>query len=268
MIDFSWLDCIEIAIITISFYGISLWLYRDERHNLLGYFYGLCMFGLLTLFFPMPVIHMILINGWPVIAVLFIIMHQETLQKNCISLTRAKPEHVTTDNFIDALLRACLQAKNNNKHVVCIIEGNDKLSDLLDASLFINAPFNEALFSALMMSVSYDFNKMVWLTGGGVLKALNASWRRVPDLVWHNDQAHIAEWKQNALLFSAKADALILGLSSGGFGFFDAVIRGKLLEQLNVSQVQQLIQQYHIQVKEYAHISLTQGKSYDQKSGI
>ena len=57
--------------------------------------------------------------------IIFIILHQETLQKNFIVLNRAKNDQETLSWF-DEFVRACLRALNSDKEIICVIERSNR----------------------------------------------------------------------------------------------------------------------------------------------
>jgi len=77
-----------------------------------------------------------------------------------------------------------------------------------------NAELHNATFDLLITSNIFNEKKLVWLNDHGTLRGLNASWNILHDEYWNTvDTAEIPAWQQDALFFTAKTDAIILGIN-------------------------------------------------------
>src|SRR3989339_2165089 len=88
---FSWLDCVEILFFTFIIFKFSRWLRQDQRSNLLGYFYLGATGLLLAHLFDLEAIKQFYQISWPIMLMIFIIIHQKSLQKNFVAARTLNP---------------------------------------------------------------------------------------------------------------------------------------------------------------------------------
>lgn len=240
-----WHDLIEIAFFSTVIYYFSLWLIGDKQKELLFYFYGYCAATIAAFTFNLPAIASLLFIGSPVITVIFIMLHQETLQRNFITLKNIIPaQKMHTENWIELLIRSCVMAMNNNKELLCVVEQKDSLSHLLRSSFYIDAPLHKGLLDILIESETFESKKIIWIGQNGVLRAINAEWI-IPntDPLIAYDHNEISSWKQEAGLISHKTDALIFKTCPDS-RLFDVIVQEKHIEQLNTSMMIKLMKKY------------------------
>ena len=127
-----WRDPLEILFFITIFYFFSLWLKKDRQKNLLFYFYCYCCVIIIAFYAQLPTLSTMLFLSAPVALMLFILVHQETLQKNFISLKNASAPKILPTDWLEELLRTCLVAINNNKEVLCVIEHRNNLETFLE----------------------------------------------------------------------------------------------------------------------------------------
>ena len=93
-----------------------------------------------------PVLRFILFIFAPAIAMLFIILHQETLQKNFITLSNPPVPFKDQSTWIDELIKCTFTALNKHKDIILILERNDPLKNLIHAPYFIYAELKKDVF--------------------------------------------------------------------------------------------------------------------------
>jgi len=241
---FNWHDAIEITFFSAVIYYFSRWLIGDKQKNLLFAFYGYCIALITAFHFNFPSIATLLFVGAPIVTVIFIMLHKETLQRNFITLKNIIPaQENTQEHWLESLMRSCLIAMNNNKELLCVIEQKDSLVELLDAPFFIDAPLNKGLLDLLLENSSFEPKKIVWITQSGLLRAINAEWKLAGQELQFSMPGTIPTWKQEASLISSKTDAIIFKASADQ-RLFDVIVQDKHFEQLNTSTMIKLIKKY------------------------
>ncbi len=86
----NWRDCLEIIFFASLFYYLTLWLKKDKTKNLLPYFYGYCLITFCAYMLELTTVTSLLFLFTPAAVMLFILMHQDTLQRNIVAL-----KHIT-----------------------------------------------------------------------------------------------------------------------------------------------------------------------------
>lgn len=238
----NWHDTIEILFFATLIYYFSQWLINDTQKNLLFYFYGYCITLITAFYGNIPTIATLLFIGSPVALIIFIILHQKTLQRNFITLKNILPSISQKEDWVESLIRCSLIAMNNNKEFLCVIERKDSLLDLINTAFFIDTPLNKGLLNLLLENNSIDTDKLVWITQTGSLRAINAQWKLNEDnlLCIKN---RFPSWKQEAAFISSKTDAIILKATPKN-RLFDVIVQEKQFEQISTAMVIKLIKKY------------------------
>lgn len=226
----TWRAIVEIFFFSTLFYQISLWLKKDRHLNLLGYWYGYCMVGLIAHTLQLNTISSVLFLFAPTIIMLFLMMHQEQLQKNFVALRSLAPARTPTADWVEQLVRSSLVAINNNKSLVCVIERNDSLQDFLTTSCIFNAELHGSTFDTLITSNIFSDKKLVWINDHGTLRGINASWDLGLEGAWHAT-ADMPAWQQDALFFTRKTDAIVIGIMTSNRSF-TIIARGQRYEHI------------------------------------
>lgn len=163
---------------------------------------------------------------------LFLMMHQEQLQRNFVALRRLTPARAPSADWLEQLLRSCIVAVNNNKALICVIERNDSLQDFLNAPFMFNAELHNATFDMLVSSTIYNDKKLVWLNDRGTLRGLNATWNIADNELLHpQDTILLPAWQQDALFFTNRTDAIVLGINRENRNF-TIITRSKRFEHI------------------------------------
>lgn len=230
-------DVIEIIFFSTICYYIQLWLKKDTERNLLFAFYLYCASFFVAHYAHLPVIRHILFLASPVIAILFIILHQETLQKNFVKLAKGKLPLNETSHWIDELIKCCLTALNRHKEIILIIERNDPLKSIIHAPYFIYAELKKDVFDILLEKHIAHNDYMIWINQQGKLVAISATWRTQLDEAWMSNETKIMNtWKQQALFITAKTDTLLFKVNPLTRSF-DLIMQGKITEGVRAEQL-------------------------------
>ncbi len=237
-------DAVEILFFSTIIYYILLWLKKDTERNLMLGFYVYCAVFFGAYFADLPVIRFTLFLSSPVIALLFIIFHQETLQKQYVKIAKNTVPHHDTNPWVDELIKSCLMALNRHKEIMLVIERADLLKTLIHAPYFIYAELKRDVFDILLEKQIPGNDHMIWINQQGKLVAINASWRTHIDETWVSSEvAHLHPWKQHALFITAKTDALIFKVNPLTRNF-DLVIQGKIMQGITAEQLSVLMKKH------------------------
>lgn len=240
----SWRDLLEIILLSSVVYGFMRWLAKDQQKNLVFWFYcytalvfGCSMLNLQTL-------HTLFFITSPIALLLFLMLHQQTLQKNFITLTSLSPEALPTSHWLEELIQGCLHALNKNRDVFCIIERSDALDQFLSTNCVFNAEITRELLELLTAKIDYQGALVLWVTHTGKLHAINPTWRATIDEIWVADDVKaLHKWKQDALLMTEKSDALMFTLSPTN-RLCTLVMEGKMIPDLSAHHAFALLKNY------------------------
>ena len=207
-----WKDYVEIALFTLPFFLFSLWLQQDKTKPLLLYFYGYCTVYAITLLSGFSSVSDALLVSSPFALICFIIIHQQILQKNFVSLVALKePESSHTSSaWPELLVRAMLSYANHQKSLVMVIEKKDALMSLLEYPFILESPLSENLLSHFTQASLFDPNHFSWIRSNGKLAALNCSWKKNSLDQWLTQTEQKEQWLHDALFYASKTDALFL----------------------------------------------------------
>jgi len=227
-----WQDACEIAFFSCVFYFVALWLKKDHTHNLLLYFYGLISLYASSYILNLNSVFYILTCTWPILATLFIIVHQVTLQRNFVALRHNTYTHDTPCLlWLEILIANSLQLLNRNIPVFCIIERHDSVKELVQTSLTINAPLNRELLNFIYANSSADNNLMIWVSSNGYIKALNCTWK---------EEIADTHWTSNTVMHTQHTD-IIAFCSNPTSNTFTAIIEGNVLSDITGFQLHTLL---------------------------
>ncbi len=233
----SWRDFIEIGALSTAFYYSALWLKKDRQKNLLPYFYGYVTLIIVCHFGELNTLTSFLFIFSPAVAMLFMLMHQELLQRNLVML-----KNITTHpspscpDWLASIMKATLSMLAENKDIILLIEHTDAMNPFLQLSDTFEAPITDGLISLLFQKL-YTPSRMCWLTSSGMIRGINVSFKAS----WHPTAYHTkTAWIDDAVAYTAKADALIIFANAQLHNY--AVAHSGIIRQgLSMEQAHQLI---------------------------
>lgn len=238
---FNWQDALEILFFGIVLFYITQWLRYDRQQPLVAYFYGYLTITFSSYFLGLFSIGYALCVFAPAVAAVFILIHQNTLQRNYVALRNLTPRKQShADNWIELLVRGCLVAMNNKKPVMCVIEQRDSLSQFIWAPFILNSYVQPGLIELLLQNPSYDSNTFLWLNHEGILHALSCTWQQ-----YGQEQSLAQNWQEDALLFTSKTDAVVM-YADPNTHTFSIIAQDKLIEQISAPQAVRIIHSYVI----------------------
>lgn len=245
-----WADMAEILFFSWIIYGASCWLKKDRQKPLLLYFYGYCILLFGAYYAQLSTMSTFLFWATPGACMLFILMHQDTLQKNSIALKKHVPAQRTAqEDWLEALFRSCLVALNKkNMPISGVIEHTDSLHQFLTTPFALQVPLQEQLLDLLFVSSSYDSAKLIWLSAPAHLCGINASWKTVLEKEWLSPEVgQLTPHLQNALFFTTKTDAVFFSLAPET-RTVNLVIQGKIYEKISAQHALMILKKYFRQI--------------------
>jgi len=216
---FSWYDLIEITFFSLLIYSFIRWLRHDRKSNLLSYFYLGSAGFIIAYMFDLQAIISFYQLGWPMMLILFIILHQKSLQKNYIAARTLTPEKCSkTTNWLTHVMSAAFKSLQHKKDLIFVIEGNDSLDEFINKPITINSWIQQELLDLIVESPLTKPNTIILITQYGKLLAFNCSWHNKIEPLWlepsrkHHENYEI--WEQEALYWTAHLDMLVFHVSS------------------------------------------------------
>lgn len=237
----TWRDIIEIIFFSTVIYYFTQWLGYDTKKNLVLPFYVYC--GLLLGSYALGISGITTVLLWcaPLVATIFIVVHQTTLQKNFITLTAQNSQEPAqpTATWIEEVVRASLLAVNKNKNLIYIIERTQSLHNYIQASYTMHALCSAALINTVVEQSQHNPIQL-WLTKSGTLMACNVQWSIGEDMLTLSN--NVPQWLADALVATAKSDAVVLHCSSST-RLFTLVAGGKQITNLAPAHIPTLLHQ-------------------------
>ncbi len=234
---FTWRDGIELICFSAAIYYCSLWLQQDRQKNLLGYFYSYVLILFFAYNLPLESLYHVLILFSPMLCMALMLIHQKTLQKNFVGLRNVIPSHDANQEWLELIMQTALININHNKELFFVLEHTDSLQDLLVTPLPLHAEIKKGFLDLLVESNSFKQSTMIWLNSRGVLLGLNTEWKIAKEFYLTETQS---SWKEEAIFFTAKTDALIIKTNPTQRSF-DLSISGKLFENTSADKALFLI---------------------------
>lgn len=172
---------------------------------------------------------------------LFVLIHQETLQKNFIALVPITPARPAQSEWLDIMMQTCVTCMNNQQDIICIIERSQALDTLLHTALPVRTDMSKELLNLFLTSPLFDPTTMLWLNTNGMVLGINTLFNKIPDELITSDSA--VSWKQQALFFTTKTDALLLKINARQ-RTLDIIVQGKEYGALTTRTALHLLRKY------------------------
>jgi len=245
---FRWFDFLEIALLTGIIYRFCIWLKHDRTSFLLGYFYVGCFIFLGAALLNLQAVLEFYRYCWPALLILFIIMHQKSLQQNYVAARTIEPETFSAEHgWVHIVMRATFKALQRKKNLVFLIEGKYQLDDYLTKKIVLQSPVQQTLFDMITESNIIEDNSIVLLNQQGTLKAFNCTWQTLetPQPASPIDQqSYTIQWssKTDALAFFAQADSKRITI----------IAQGTIVPDLTSDKAELIIGQY-IRKQKFIH---------------
>ena len=244
-------DFIEILFFSSIFYVFCTWLKADHTKNLLLYFLAYCGITIGAWVTQLPTLTPFLFSYAPAALLLFIVLHEKTLQRNLVTLCTIVPAQPIPEEWLDVLLSSSLSLINTNKKITVIIERTNSLDYILKIPFLINTTIGKGILDILLLSNSYDEDKIVLVNANGFIKGINVVWctKQTKTTTLHPVLLH----KENALFYTLQTDALIFQANPVNRQF-TLIMNGKEIVHLSAHQIKVMIKKHltsnhHIQSK-------------------
>jgi len=159
---------------------------------------------------------------------LFIVLHEKTLQRNMLTLCSISPARTEHQDWLDTLLSSSLSIINSHKKITVIIEHKDALDHFINAPFTINADMSKNVLDIFLTSTSYDEQKMIWVNTNGKIRGINVD--------WINDK----DTKTDTLFYTTQSDAIIFNAHPLS-RTFSLIMDGKEMQHLSAHHVHAMI---------------------------
>lgn len=250
----TWRDCIEILFFSLMFYSLTRWLKTDQEKNLLPYFYGFCLVGIGSYLCNLSTMTYCFFVFSPVVVMLFMLLHQETLQRNMIALKNIMAPAQPSHDWLETLMRSILKALNNNTGMLLVLEHTDALTDFLNVAFPLDCSINEGIFNLIVEKNLYDPQSMIWIRSDGSVRGINSTWKTS----WHEQYTAEQNWMDDAIDHTNKTDAFLIHLNPKTHSVTVAV-EGSVHKKLTMDQTAQLIKRH---IKYPLQSSIKKGLEY------
>ena len=240
---FIWQDLVEIGFFSACFYYTSRWLAHDHQKNLILPFYAYWGLIFFSYAFEFSAISTLLLCSAPFVGTIFVVIHKHTLQRNFISLSKISPQALKTScNWTEEVTRTLLYALNKQCDITIVIQHTQSLESFIKSPFRIDTEMQKGLLESFVHEHKNYTKDFFWITSAGKLITTTGSWDYKTDNVWFTQNSDaIASWQQDALLFTAKTDAIVIH-SQFQNHTVAIVAQGKLLETATPTQIQAMLQ--------------------------
>lgn len=239
---FKWSDFLEILIFSSFIFYFSKWLQKDKQKKLVPIFYSLCVLFIASDYFELFTLSNFLFSFAPVGIMLFILLHQNSIQKNFIAAKNITPLSLEKLDWVEYLIKAILINTNSKKEIYCLIECQDAVSNFVTPQIKINTKIEKNNLEFLIESKQFNSKKFIWITHTGKIKSINTDWN-LPENFFVNEDKKFTEWEQNSIKISSKTDAICIK-SSSETQAFEIIAQGKLMENILTDKAIILIEQF------------------------
>lgn len=242
----TWRDSVEILFFSLCIYYFLLWLSHDKQKNLIFWFYGYSITLITAHFTQLNSVKLVMLAAAPIVLIMFIVLHQQTLQKNFIALKNITPSKKEKHyHWLKELMQASLHCINKQREIIYIIERNDSINNFFSTSYQFNAQINHKTLDLLINTDNKKQATILWVNHAGKLISINPHWKKNIDETWASEDIKaLHQWKQNAIFISKKTDALVFALTPRT-RLFDIIIDGKTINQMNASDAFSLLKKYN-----------------------
>ena len=231
-------DIAEIIFYSSILYVFCKWLKADKTKNILVYFFAYCALTLCAWIAQLPTLTPLLFSYAPVALILFIVLHEKTLQRNLVTLCTITPAKNQQEDWLDTLLSSSLSVINTNKSITVVIEHQNSLEHFLTTPFFINAEIGKGILDILLSSASYDEQKMIWIDTNGWVRGINVSWHSAQEKTALRTAQFIH--RENALFYTLQTDAIVFNAHPLS-RTFTLIINGKETAHLSAHHVRSMI---------------------------
>ena len=188
------------------------------------------------------------------------------MQKNFITLSNPAIPLKDQSTWIDELIKCTLTALNKHKDIIVVLERNDPLKNLIHAADLFMSELKKDVFEIFLLEKQAAGNDyMIWINQQGKIVPINSCWKTQLDEDWiSQDAEHMHVWKQQALYFSSKTDALALKINPVSRSFH-VVSQGRIVEGMTADAVTTYLKKQLLQGSRKEKVAIVQPQA-SQKS--
>ena len=228
-------DAVEITFLTYFCYRWLRWLQSDKQKPLLRYFYSYSALWILSVCFEFSTLLFVLEYSLPLVMMLFVLVHQHTLQKNFVGLYKIKPAQKAENNWLQEIVRFCLQAQTD---LYFLLEHTQSLSELVHSEITLHTPVKTALLQCIAQSTAFNPDQYFRVDTDGNLLGINVNWKKPLALTALEEQP-----LEKASYYLIDSDACMIQYAHKTRSF-TIIIRQKIYPGLSATQVLQSITHY------------------------
>lgn len=204
--------------------------------------YGYCLMLIGAYLLTLPFIFSLLLSATPIVCILLILMHQETLQKNFVIPQKIVPA-LRDSSWIESLIQTCMIASAQNKNLHIVIQHHDDISTYVELGCPVNSFLSKELLLTLVNSSDFHEGSFIYTQSDGTLIAINSSLRNITNKVFSDSVTEQISWQEFALSLSAKTDVVIVK-SDRINNTFTVIMRGMITPKLTAHACSNLIVDY------------------------
>lgn len=259
-------DYIEVTFFIFITHKALFWLKQDHTKHLLLTSYAYFSLLATTYLTSCSVLFVTLLLIAPAYIVFCIVIHQKQLQKNFISSSKKyfTPHTAPPKNWLENLIQSCLIASHNKKNITCIIERNQSLQALLNATITLQTPIQKKTTNFILASEKIDQNCLLWTQSSGIIQGINVQWSSfLTDEILVKPKDTLALYYEAALLLTEKTDAIIFAINTTS-DMHTIWYQGKCIQQVSVQQLLNFIKKIIQEPIEHKN-QIIKGKHYDQQ---
>lgn len=197
-------DIVEIVLLSTGVFLFSRWCTFDKQKPLIIYFYAFCLGAIGLCALDLPTIHDILQVSWPGLFIVFIVLHEHTLQKNYIARKAVIPVRtIAQHDWIPLALRAGLKAAAHHKELIFVVQGVQVVDDFITCATVLNSPVSKELLDMLIESAHIKKGSLIMLDRHGTILGVNGSWKK---------ERLVSRWDEYAVELTGHTDAVVYAI--------------------------------------------------------
>ena len=244
---FGWHDIVEIIFFSSLCYYFFLWLQADKQKNLFPYFFYYWSATIFAFLCSLKTMYLMLLILSPIILLVFMMLHQTTLQRNYITLMNiTPPPDKHPSDWLEIAFRGFLYGMNRGKSIHCIIEQHNSIRALIETPINLNTPLQLDLLNMLIDTPTFDDTKYIIINHSGKLIGINSILQNTKDDTWLNDERETFPlWQQENMMLTLKSDAITL-YANASTRNFTVIVQGKMIQHLDAKDTLKIIKKYVI----------------------
>ena len=252
LLIYKWQDFFEILVMSSVLYKIIIILAQDTQKPLLRNFYLYLSLVFIAYSYDCLTLQILLLISAPALLTFFILIHQETLQKNFVALYRPAIT-VKKEPWHHSLIQLCQKQASKNQSLSCIIEKKQNLESLVIGGVTCHSSFSFAFCEILCASPLLFTEQFILFEHDGTIRRINA------EIYPHGILHHEFSENERELFLTAKTDALILKMDSHTLTF-TCIHNNKKVAHLSAHTTQNIlnaffeIKTHTLEGSMYAHI--------------